>query len=80
MSEGNGPDDATARGEAPRAGKPPGIDEAFAQLRESGIFATRQLAKRQLTWLRSLPQRVVLPCDAPDAQAQLLSAVKAALP
>jgi len=26
-----------------------------AQLRESGIAATRQLAKRQLTWLRSLP-------------------------
>ena len=24
-------------------------------LRESGIAATRQLAKRQLTWLRSLP-------------------------
>ena len=26
-----------------------------AQLREAGIAATRQLAKRQLTWLRSLP-------------------------
>ncbi len=26
-----------------------------ARLRESGISATRQLAKRQLTWLRSLP-------------------------
>jgi tRNA dimethylallyltransferase len=26
-----------------------------AQLRETGIAATRQLAKRQLTWLRSLP-------------------------
>ena len=25
------------------------------ELRESGITATRQLAKRQLTWLRSLP-------------------------
>jgi tRNA dimethylallyltransferase len=25
------------------------------QLRETGIAATRQLAKRQLTWLRSLP-------------------------
>lgn len=30
-----------------------GVDAA--QLRESGIAATRQLAKRQLTWLRSLP-------------------------
>ena len=26
-----------------------------SQLRETGIAATRQLAKRQLTWLRSLP-------------------------
>jgi tRNA dimethylallyltransferase len=26
-----------------------------AALREAGIAATRQLAKRQLTWLRSLP-------------------------
>jgi tRNA dimethylallyltransferase len=25
------------------------------ELREQGIAATRQLAKRQLTWLRSLP-------------------------
>lgn len=36
MSEGNGPDDAPPRGDAPRGGKTPGIDEAFAQLRESG--------------------------------------------
>jgi tRNA dimethylallyltransferase len=26
-----------------------------AELREAGVAATRQLAKRQLTWLRSLP-------------------------
>jgi tRNA dimethylallyltransferase len=26
-----------------------------AELRDRGIFATRQLAKRQLTWLRSMP-------------------------
>lgn len=44
-----------------------------AQLRDLGIFATRQLAKRQLTWLRSMPQRDVLPCDAPDALAQGLA-------
>jgi len=30
------------------------------QLKEQGVFATRQLAKRQLTWLRSMPQRTVL--------------------
>ena len=37
-------------------------------LREAGIAATRQLAKRQLTWLRSMG-RTVLACDAPDAHA-----------
>ena len=42
------------------------------ELRDRGIFATRQLAKRQLTWLRGMPERVVIACDAPDAEAQLL--------
>ena len=41
-------------------------------LRERGIAATRQLAKRQITWLRSTPQRHVVACDAPDALAQVL--------
>ena len=44
----------------------------LAELRERGIFATRQLAKRQLTWLRAMPQRTVVPCDAPDALDQVL--------
>ena len=44
----------------------------LAQLRDKGVFATRQLAKRQLTWLRSMPDRCVIACDAPDAVAQLL--------
>jgi tRNA dimethylallyltransferase len=39
-------------------------------LRERGVAATRQLAKRQLTWLRSLPQRHVVACDDPPAQVQ----------
>ena len=43
-----------------------------AQLREQGIAATRQLAKRQLTWLRSM-RRSVVACDATDAQAQGLA-------
>jgi tRNA dimethylallyltransferase len=43
-------------------------------VRERGIAATRQLAKRQLTWLRGLPGRQVIACDAPDAQAQVLHA------
>jgi tRNA dimethylallyltransferase len=37
------------------------------QVRERGIAATRQLAKRQLTWLRSMPQRRRIAADAPDA-------------
>ncbi len=35
----------------------------LSTLRERGIVATRQLAKRQLTWLRSMPQRLVVACD-----------------
>ena len=49
------------------------------ELRDRGIFATRQLAKRQLTWLRSMPHRVVVPCDAPDALRQVLALVKSRL-
>jgi tRNA dimethylallyltransferase len=45
-------------------------------LRDKGIAATRQLAKRQITWLRAMPQRQVVPCDAPDALAQVLAGVK----
>ena len=45
----------------------------LAELRDKGIFATRQLAKRQLTWLRSMPQRRVVACDAPDALDQVLA-------
>lgn len=40
-------------------------------LREKGIAATRQLAKRQLTWLRSMPKRVVIDCLASDATSQV---------
>ena len=38
-----------------------------AELAERGIAATRQLAKRQLTWLRAMPHREVVACDSPDA-------------
>ena len=48
-------------------------------LREKAIIATRQLAKRQLTWLRALPDRHVIDCNAPDASAQILQAVRTAL-
>jgi tRNA dimethylallyltransferase len=41
-------------------------------LAERGTAATRQLAKRQLTWLRSMPQRHVIAADAPDAMEQVV--------
>lgn len=43
----------------------------LAPLRERGIAATRQLAKRQLTWLRSM-QREVLACERGDLLPALL--------
>jgi tRNA dimethylallyltransferase len=46
----------------------PGPMEALAN---AGIAATRQLAKRQLTWLRSDPERVVIDCLAPDCADQV---------
>jgi tRNA dimethylallyltransferase len=49
-------------------------DAVWAALLEPALAATRQLAKRQLTWLRSQPQRHVVACDAPDALAQVLAA------
>ena len=39
-------------------------------LREKGIAATRQLAKRQLTWLRSWPEAMVLDCLADDLETR----------
>lgn len=42
-------------------------DALHNDVRARGIAATRQLAKRQLTWLRSMPQRQRVACDLPDA-------------
>jgi tRNA dimethylallyltransferase len=41
-------------------------------LRETGVSATRQLAKRQLTWLRSMPERHRVACDAHNSTERLL--------
>jgi tRNA dimethylallyltransferase len=43
-----------------------------AALRETGIIATRQLAKRQLTWLRSMPERIVVDFLGPDPAGEIL--------
>ena len=44
----------------------------MSELRDRGIFATRQLAKRQVTWLRAMPQRRVVACDQGDPLAEVL--------
>jgi tRNA dimethylallyltransferase len=45
----------------------------MSELRDRGVFATRQLAKRQITWLRSLPQRTVLEAEGQDVLKQALA-------
>jgi len=47
----------------------------YDTMRDKGIFATRQLCKRQLTWLRSMPERIVVDCCAADATGQAVAAV-----
>ena len=42
-------------------------------LREQGIIATRQLAKRQVTWLRAMPDRIVIDCLGADPAAAMLA-------
>jgi tRNA dimethylallyltransferase len=49
---------------------------ALEGLREAGMAATRQLAKRQLTWLRSMPAASGIACDEPGADARLLAALR----
>ncbi|MFZ2828381.1 tRNA (adenosine(37)-N6)-dimethylallyltransferase MiaA [Hydrogenophaga sp.] len=61
------------------AGGAPLTSVQLAELRDRGIFATRQLAKRQLTWLRSMPERQVIACDEPVALPQVAAAVQALL-
>jgi len=44
-----------------------------AALAASATTATRQLAKRQMTWLRAMPQRVVVAADDVGAVAQVVA-------
>ena len=55
-----------------QAARIPNQDD-YAQMRERGIAATRQLAKRQLTWLRSMPERHRVACDRPNRIEQVLN-------
>jgi tRNA dimethylallyltransferase len=51
----------------------------LAGLREKGVAATRQLAKRQLTWLRAMPDATRFDCLAEDLVEQVCAAVGARL-
>lgn len=55
--------------EALEAGHPGGV------LRERALAATRQLAKRQMTWLRAMPQRLVVAADDPGMLTQVSTLV-----
>ena len=52
----------------------------MATAREQAIAATRQLAKRQLTWLRALPERIAIDCLADDAVGQTIDTIAPWMP
>jgi tRNA dimethylallyltransferase len=60
--------------EALDAADPPDL----AALRERAQAATRQLAKRQITWLRSMPSRLRVDAQAPDLHARVAEAITSA--
>jgi len=47
------------------------------ELRDRGIFATRQLAKRQLTWLRAMDDIVEIDCLSPKLHETVLHEITA---
>ena len=51
-------------------------DYDAAELRDRGIFATRQLAKRQLTWLRGMDDVLTLDCLDVDLNAVVFNEIK----
>lgn len=51
-------------------------DYAAEEFRDRGIFATRQLAKRQLTWLRSMENVVELDCLDPQLNTRVQSEIE----
>jgi tRNA dimethylallyltransferase len=50
---------------------------SLGELRDRGIFATRQFAKRQLTWLKSMEDLRIIDPLATDPTAEVLAAVDA---
>lgn len=51
----------------------------YSTMRDKGVFATRQLCKRQLTWLRGMTEREVVDCCDPHATARVHEAIEAML-
>jgi tRNA dimethylallyltransferase len=51
-----------------------------AELLEKGIAATRQLAKRQLTWLRSTPDVIEMNCLEPDLELGVFNKLDSLIP
>jgi tRNA dimethylallyltransferase len=47
-----------------------------SELHERCVAATRQLSKRQITWLRSMRERHIVPCDQPHADQAVLALVQ----
>jgi len=52
-----------------------GLDD-FASFREKGIAATRQLAKRQLTWLRHWQNVQYLDCDSGNSTREIMAIIQ----
>lgn len=50
-------------------------DYDLPEAREKAIAATRQLAKRQITWLRAQPDRTRIDCMANNAVEQVIDAI-----
>ena len=46
------------------------------ELRERGIYATRQLAKRQITWLRGFSDLERIDCLGADAASKAMTAAR----
>lgn len=66
--------DRSTRGRSTRGRSLPPIDPVETMIQQ-GIAATRQLAKRQLTWLRSMPQCERIDCLAPDVADQVIALI-----
>jgi tRNA dimethylallyltransferase len=50
-------------------------DVDYKTMRDKGVFATRQLCKRQLTWLRSIETRMVVDCTSDNTSVSVSKAL-----